>query len=172
MELLTALKKGSTKSTTELQKDQFPRPQLYKELHAGSENNIKNGFKKAGLVPLNKNEVLKLMPDGNDNHKPEETKALVCDAWPWEAGKSVSIEDFEPCSSHIGNISEALSEGDAEPISNGNNENTAEVASEGDSESDCSYIESDDVEEMSVEQVSTDPYIDDGGPENLGDHLL
>lgn len=56
-------------------KDRFPRL-LKKCLNAlGEENistNLKSGFKGAGIVPLNRNEILKRLPDGDTTAKSNE----------------------------------------------------------------------------------------------------
>ncbi len=70
-QILTDWKKGAGRNACSLQKDVFPRllSKLHNEIGANSSENLKSGFRKAGLFPLNKNEVLKMIPSGKEQQQ-------------------------------------------------------------------------------------------------------
>lgn len=62
--VLTKWKQGPGMKEASLPKTVFPSLllKLYKEIETNSSNNIKSGFSKAGIIPLNRNQVLKMLP--------------------------------------------------------------------------------------------------------------
>ncbi|XP_037045724.1 uncharacterized protein LOC119081087 [Bradysia coprophila] len=62
-------------------KDKFPRllNNLMKKIEVNGSNNIKSGFRKCGIIPIDKDEVLKMFPvesNNSDNQPTQEIEAL------------------------------------------------------------------------------------------------
>lgn len=146
-QILTTWKQKAAQNVSGLPKDVFPRllSQLYTAIEANSPDNLKSGFKKAGLLPLNKNAVLNKMPKIIDDGQNDQIGASVCDVFveylknmrygdqeetvrkrkkkvKVEAGKSIAVEDFEEGSGGELNMVNGAEDGppdsndDAEPI--------------------------------------------------------
>lgn len=159
-QILTNWKKGSGQNACGLQKDVFPRLllKLHTEIAANSSENLKSGFRKAGLLPLNKNEVLKMIPNTDAKNRTDETVSLVRDAFVnylnnmrygdqeqtirrrkkkinVEAGKSVSVEDLDEST-----------------------ESNLVCNTESEAE-DLDMVENDDIDGMQVEQSDAEEFI-------------
>ncbi|KAK9745676.1 DDE superfamily endonuclease [Popillia japonica] len=69
-QILLKWKKGPGMKEPSLPKSVFPRllATLLNKIEANAADNIKSGFKKAGLIPLDRSQVLKCIPDDfNEN---------------------------------------------------------------------------------------------------------
>lgn len=68
--ILEKWKSGPGRNEASLPKDKFPRllKQLVEGISERGPENIRAGFKKCGIVPLNRNEVLKMLPALPDTH--------------------------------------------------------------------------------------------------------
>lgn len=55
---------GAGRNMSSVPKDKFPRllNQLSKTIQPNASNNIKAGFKKCGIIPIDKEQVLKMLP--------------------------------------------------------------------------------------------------------------
>lgn len=65
--ILTKWKMGAGRNMSSVPKDKFPRllNKLVKSIEPNASNNIKAGFKKCGIIPIDKEQVLKMLPAEN-----------------------------------------------------------------------------------------------------------
>lgn len=80
-QILEQWKLKAGKNMSCVPKDKFPRllNTLMKKLEVNGSNNIKSGFKKCGIVPINKDEVLNMLPaesNVSENQSTQEIEAL------------------------------------------------------------------------------------------------
>lgn len=63
-EILGKWKMGPGRNFSAIPKDKFPRllNNLVKKIEPNASNNMKSGFRKCGIIPVNKEEVLKMLP--------------------------------------------------------------------------------------------------------------
>lgn len=119
-QILEQWKLKTGKNMSCVPKDKFPRllNSLMKKLEANGSNNVKSGFRKCGIVPINKDEVLKMLPvesNASENQSSQEIEALdkvfvkLLKSMRYEEttqpkkksklkiapGKSVGVEDFD-----------------------------------------------------------------------------
>lgn len=146
-QILEDWKLKSGKNSSCVPKDKFPRllNSLMKKIHVNGANNVKSGFRKCGTIPLNKNEVLKMLPEELDASESQSTREIesldqafvsLLKSMRYEdtnkpkkktklkvtAGKSFSVENFG--SSESGSESDTSSDQCdvemSEPLENGN----------------------------------------------------
>lgn len=65
--ILTKWKMGAGRNMSTVPKDKFPRllTKLVKNIEPNASNNVKSGFKKCGIIPIDREQVLKMLPTEN-----------------------------------------------------------------------------------------------------------
>lgn len=77
-QILEKWKFGAGRNMSSIPKDKFPRllNNLLKRLAVNASNNVRSGFRKCGIVPVNKDQVLKMLPTEPTQTVQEEEKLI------------------------------------------------------------------------------------------------